>query len=113
VYDTGFDYFMIPVTAGEGGFWTEFDWQQALELGSQTSDLPYSGSYDFAETEMYWPTTHMVSPAEDALQCVDCHSEDDSRMDWRALGYDGDPVNHGGRQLSSAVSQTTSNEAAQ
>jgi octaheme c-type cytochrome (tetrathionate reductase family) len=110
VYDAEYNYFMIPNTAGEGGYWTEFNWQQALELGSETSGLPFSGSYDFAETEMYWPTTHMVSPAEDALQCVDCHSESEGRMDWRALGYNGDPVHYGGRRFLSAISQTTPNE---
>ena len=30
--------------------------------------LEYSGEYDFAETWMYWPTTHMVQPKENALQ---------------------------------------------
>jgi hypothetical protein len=45
---------------------------------------------------MYWPTTHMVQPKENALQCADCHSEN-SRMDWKTLGYPGDPIEWGGR----------------
>ena len=81
---------------GEGGFWTDFDWDQALRLGSEVVGLDYSGSYDFAETWMYWPMTHMISPKEDALQCAACHGPD-SRMDWQALGYSGDPIDWGGR----------------
>ena len=47
---------------------------------------------------MYWPITHLVTPAEHALQCVDCHSPN-GRMDWEALGYYGDPMRWGGRQV--------------
>ena len=45
---------------------------------------------------MYWPTTHMVQPKENALQCNDCHSPE-GRLDWQALGYPGDPMEWGGR----------------
>jgi hypothetical protein len=58
--------------------------------------MPYSGDYGFAETEMYWPQTHMVAPKERALQCLSCHSEG-GRMDWEALGYPGDPIRWGSR----------------
>ena len=50
--------------------------------------------YGFAETTMYWPQTHMVAPKERALQCQSCHAEG-GRMDWAALGYDGDPILQG------------------
>lgn len=111
VYDATYNYFLIPKTFGEGGYWTTFDWDQALRLGSESSGLPYSGRYDFAETEMYWPTTHMVSPKTAALQCVDCHSET-GRLDWIALGYEGDPVKHGGRWPAPVISQSSNNEVA-
>ena len=45
---------------------------------------------------MHWPLTHMVQPADQALQCTDCHS-DNGRMDWEAMGYLGDPIQWGGR----------------
>lgn len=96
VYDVNYQHLLQPQTAGEGGFWTEFDWDQALRLGSKASGVPYSGEYGFVETSMFWPTTHMVAPAEEALQCVDCHDEE-GRMDWERLGYDGDPMIRGGR----------------
>ncbi|RMH00043.1 MAG: tetrathionate reductase family octaheme c-type cytochrome [Chloroflexi bacterium] len=106
IYDTVYGYFLVPKTFGEGGYWTEFDWDKAARLGSEASGLKYSGHYDFAPTEFYWPTTHMVSPKEDALQCVDCHSEN-GRLDWIALGYEGDPVKVGGRELTPAISKKT------
>ncbi len=95
-YDTVYNYLLQPKTYGDGGFWTEFDWNQALDLGSEATGLPFSGEYGFAETEMYWPVTHLVAPVEDTLQCVACHS-DEGRLDWIALGYPGDPIEWGGR----------------
>lgn len=96
VYDTYYNYFLQPKTVGEGGFWTDFDWNLALELGAEATGIPYSGEYGFAETEMYLRTTHMVQPANKALQCTDCHGEE-GRMDWISLGYPGDPLDWGGR----------------
>jgi hypothetical protein len=96
IYDAIYNYFQQPQTAGEGGYWTTFDWDSALRNGSAATGLPYSGSYGFAPTEMYWPLSHMVVPADQALQCTSCHGEN-SRMDWEALGYYGDPMIWGGR----------------
>lgn len=96
-YDTTYNILLQPQTVGETGYWTTFDWDSALANGSAAAGLPYSGSYDFAETVMYWPLTHMVQPADRALQCADCHS-DNGRMDWEALGYFGDPMVWGGRR---------------
>ena len=36
---------------------------------------PFSGEIGFTKTEMSWPITHMVAPAEAALSCEDCHSK--------------------------------------
>jgi len=95
-YDAGYNYLIVPQTVGEGGYWTEFDWDQAARLGSEATGLPYSGQFGFAPTEMYWTLTHMVAPKEQALQCASCHGEN-GRMDWEALGYYGDPIRWGGR----------------
>jgi len=80
-----------PLTAGEGGFWTTFDWPSAARLGAEASGLPYSGSFDFTQTHMFWPINHMTAPADQALTCTECHAPE-GRLDWQALGYDGDPV---------------------
>jgi octaheme c-type cytochrome (tetrathionate reductase family) len=95
-YDVVYRYLLQPKTAGEGGFWDTFDWDLSFRLGSLATGFPYSGQYGFAETEMYWPITHMVAPADQALVCADCHS-DEGRLDWLALGYPGDPMEWGGR----------------
>jgi octaheme c-type cytochrome (tetrathionate reductase family) len=95
-YDVVYRYLLQPKTVGEDGFWEDFDWDQAFRLGSLATGFPYSGQYGFAETEMFWPITHMVAPADQALVCADCHSEE-GRLDWQALGYPGDPIEWGGR----------------
>ncbi len=95
-YDTVNNTLLSPITAGDNGFWTNFDWDNAFRLAEPITGVKYSGSYGFTETWMYWPTTHMVQPKENALQCNDCHSAN-SRLDWKALGYPGDPMQWGGR----------------
>ena len=110
IYDAGYNYLIQPKTVGEGGYWTEFDWDQAARLGMEAAGIPYSGSYDFAETEMYWALTHMVAPKESALQCASCHGEA-ARMDWEALGYYGDPIRWGGReQMITTIGMVEGNE---
>jgi octaheme c-type cytochrome (tetrathionate reductase family) len=99
-YDTLYNYLIQPRTggggAGGGGYWQTFDWPSALKLGAEDTGMVFSGQYGFAETWMYWPTTHMVQPKENALQCDECHSAN-GRLDWKALGYPGDPLEWGGR----------------
>lgn len=104
IYDPNYNILLQPKTVGEGGYWTDFDWDQAARLGSEAANIPYSGEYDFTNTEMYWHLTHMVQPKDKALLCADCHSED-GRMDWEALGYYGDPMNWGSRQAQNLVSE--------
>ncbi len=96
-YDKQYNILLQPKLAGEGGFWTEFDWDKALRLGAEIIGVPYSGDYGFTEAWFFYPQTHMVPPKEQALQCNDCHGPD-GRLDWQALGYPGDPAEWGGRQ---------------
>ncbi|WP_228845280.1 tetrathionate reductase family octaheme c-type cytochrome [Phototrophicus methaneseepsis] len=95
-YDTVYNILLQPNTVGPEGYWTLFDWDLALQNGAEAAGIPYSGEYGFTHTQMFWPQTHMVQPAENALQCTDCHS-DNGRFDWEALGYIGDPMTWGGR----------------
>ncbi|HET9932223.1 MAG TPA: tetrathionate reductase family octaheme c-type cytochrome [Polyangiaceae bacterium] len=97
-YDAVNGYLLQPVTGGEGGYWTTFDWNSAFELGARATGVPYSGQFGFADTEMYWPITHMVAPKEQALGCTSCHGPAARRMDWMALGYAGDPIKTGARR---------------
>ncbi len=95
-YDKKFKYLLYPKLYGEGGFWSDFDWPKAMRLGAKASGLPFSGEYGWIRTDMWWPIDHMVAPKQRALQCIDCHSRK-GRLDWKALGYDGDPAYTGTR----------------
>ena len=77
--------------------WKHFNWDQALKDGGQGEGLPYSGKYQFVKTVAYLSAPHEVAPKEMALQCGECHMGS-SRMDWKALGYKGDPMKFGGRK---------------
>ena len=59
--------------------------------------LRFQRGYGFARSDMYWPLEHMVAPAGEALQCTMCHS-DAGRLDWKALGYDADPMDTAGQR---------------
>ena len=88
MYDSGNNIFAVPHLFG--GYWNHYDWNQAIVSGMKAAGLPYSGKYDWVETDMYWKITHMVVPKGQALKCNDCHGEK-GRLSWKALGYDGDP----------------------
>lgn len=104
IYDKNNKIFLIPKTVGKGAYWDVFDWNAALEMAQPITGLPYSGAYGFAPTAMYWPLSHMVAPKQRSLQCVDCHGET-GRMDWKALGYQGDPARRGSRAQTRRLGQ--------
>ena len=54
-------------------YWAKYDWNKAITAGMAYSDRPYSGQYDFIQSSMTWPITHMVAPKEQALSCEECH----------------------------------------
>ena len=62
----------------------------------EEAGLKYSGKIKFVETKMYWRLNHEVVPKNDALSCTDCHRWD-GVMDFKSLGYKGDPATMGGR----------------
>lgn len=66
---------------GQGALWLDLDWELSLEKGMEYLGRPYSGQWDFVDTEMYLPVNHMVSTSDKALQCEDCHVRTDSRME--------------------------------
>ena len=70
-------------------FWTNFEWGPAIEVGMAAAGYDYSGEYDFVDTHMYWPITHMVAPAEDAVACAIRETEEELGLtleDLRVLG---------------------------
>jgi hypothetical protein len=99
IYDSKNDYLIIPKLFGKDGYWKTYNWDSASQLGMKEVNLPYSGSHSFIETEMYWPINHMVAPKDKALKCTSCHGTKANRLDWKALGYSGDPMKAGGRKI--------------
>ena len=81
-YDSKLDHLVYTHVWGpktDTAFWTNFDWAKAIDAGMKAAGVPYSGEFGFVDTHMYWPITHMVAPAEDAVQCAECHGPE-SRM---------------------------------
>ncbi|WP_434086821.1 tetrathionate reductase family octaheme c-type cytochrome [Shewanella psychrotolerans] len=97
IYDKKQNIFVTAKVYGKGGYWKDFDWDKAAKLGMEANQalaekgIKYSGEHGFAETEMWWRINHMVSPKDQALKCNDCHNKG-TRLDWNALGYQGDPM---------------------
>jgi len=65
---------------GKGAYWTDFDWNTASAAGMKQVGLPYSGTYSFVATEMYWPVNHQVSPKEKTVSCSECHTREHGRL---------------------------------
>ena len=75
-FDVESQTLVAPLTTTDKGYWKTLNWDQAIDLGMKAVDRPFSGKYGFVETEMTWPITHMVAPAQEALACAECHSKD-------------------------------------
>ena len=80
--------------SGPSPYWGTWNWDLAFEEGMAYAGLDYSGTYEWAETEMYMTINHEVAPASEALTCMECHS---GGIDFKALGYADDPMTAGGR----------------
>lgn len=79
-YDTVYKTMAVPHLFPKGkddttAYWKFYDWKKALDAGMEYVNLPHSGEYGFVETAFAYPTTHMVAPKEDAVQCAECHSK--------------------------------------
>ncbi|MFC1235779.1 tetrathionate reductase family octaheme c-type cytochrome [Vibrio sp. F74] len=93
-YDTELNR-ILPIKlygkASSGALWTTLDWGKALEAGAKLNHVEFSGNYDFVETNGYWPIKHMVAPADQAVKCSACHSNE-SRLnglnDFYLVGRD-------------------------
>jgi octaheme c-type cytochrome (tetrathionate reductase family) len=72
---------LFAESKGEGGYWQDYDWEEANLAGMEEAGLDYSGKYEFIETEMYLPINHQVTTSKNALSCVDCHVRSTSRIE--------------------------------
>ena len=76
---------------GSDAYWQKYDWNLAIAAGMEAAGLPYSGKFDFVETCMAWPIHHMVVSRDRSVKCQNCHGGE-GLLDWKALGYPGDPI---------------------
>ena len=91
IYDSKNNYLIVPYLWG--GYWKDFDWNKASEVGMEKAGMEYSGEYGWVETEMFWSLNHMVAPKEQALKCTNCHSKGkNKRINWEELGFEGDQM---------------------
>ncbi|MDX9787674.1 MAG: tetrathionate reductase family octaheme c-type cytochrome [Desulfobacterales bacterium] len=100
--DAEYGYLVVPKLFK--GYWDHFDWNKATEDGMKAAGLKYSGKLAFVKTDMYWRLNHEIAPKENALSCTDCHRKD-GVIDFKALGYAGDPAVTGGRKTLNAWRQ--------
>jgi len=90
-YDANSNSLVVPnlfPTNPATAYWKNWDWAKAIEAGQASVGREFSGEYGFVETIMYWPLTHQVSPADQALTCTSCHTAEGGALDFAALGYD-------------------------
>jgi len=80
---------LLPIGVEE--FFADGDLDKAIRHGSAAAYGIEDPDYDWIDVRRYMGLFHEVSPAEEALRCLDCHGPD-GRLDWKALGYDGDPL---------------------
>ncbi|MBT8110929.1 MAG: tetrathionate reductase family octaheme c-type cytochrome, partial [Gammaproteobacteria bacterium] len=96
--DANTNKILVPhLFGGAGGpnaYWGKYDWNLALQDGSNVTGQGYTGEYRWVDTKMYLSVNHEVAPAEMAYgmdgHCDDCHFSD--QIDWGALSWSGDPI---------------------
>ena len=91
---------MIPVQVGVV-FRTGAN-EQAVRAGAKNYLGREVREIGWIDTERYMGLFHEVVPKARALGCNDCHSAG-GRLDWKALGYKGDPQKVGGRKAKVAA----------
>jgi len=79
-YDKVNKTLLAPLLSGPKGYWATLDWQDALKRGQGSLNLPFSGQFGFVDTTYVFPTTHMVAPKDNVVQCSECHVRQEGRL---------------------------------
>jgi len=79
---------LSPIAVEE--FFADGDIDKGVREGARAAYGLEDIEYEWVDTICYMGVFHEVQPAAAALRCKACHGKD-SRLDWKALGYDGDP----------------------
>lgn len=80
---------LIPITVEH--FFADGKIDPAVKNAAEEIYGIENANYTWTPTSRYMGIFHGVQPASHALRCLDCHSSP-SRLDWKALGYPGDPM---------------------
>jgi hypothetical protein len=80
---------ILPITVDE--LYLHGDVDRAIKDAAESLYGIEDARYSWADTIRFMGIFHEVQPAEYSLGCLDCHGPD-GRLDWLALGYDGDPL---------------------
>jgi Cytochrome c bacterial len=56
-------------------------------VGAEETGLSLPEGYSFVDTQRYMGILHEMPPADQVLECAECHDSTD-RVDFSALGYD-------------------------
>ncbi len=80
---------IIPITVEQ--FFPDGKLDPAVKNAAKELYGVDNAQYTWTETTRYMGIFHAVQPAKNALRCIDCHGQH-GRMDWKALGYPGNPM---------------------
>src|SRR5690606_1251783 len=83
--------------ATDTALWTNFDWEKSIKAAMDYVGDDYSGKFGFVDTYMYWPITHMVAPAEEALRCASCHTPNGRTANIAGVYLPGSGIGLGGK----------------
>jgi hypothetical protein len=81
--------FIVPIVVEE--FFADGNIDKAVKNAAADMYGVKDAHYTWTDTVRYMGIFHEVEPAKKALACLDCHAPG-GRMDWKALGYEGDPM---------------------
>jgi hypothetical protein len=80
---------IVPIVVEE--FFADGDIDRAVKNAAAEMYGVKDARFHWVNTERYMGLYHEVVPAAQALGCLGCHAPG-GRLDWKALGYDGDPM---------------------
>lgn len=80
---------LIPITVEH--FFSNGQIEPAIKSAAKEIYGIDNANYSWIDTTRYMGIFHGVQPKAHALKCMDCHGAN-SRMDWKALGYKGNPM---------------------
>lgn len=80
---------ILPIQTGD--FYKTGDMDASVREATKELYGIKDAQFDWMPTIHYMGLFHEVTPAYSALRCLDCHGPD-TRLDWKALGYDHDPL---------------------